>query len=495
MAANQEKEARIDFISIVPDETLHHILSFLSTKEAVATSVLSRRWRNLWRPPSLVSLLHLELNDVVPGRRRIPNEDTLFESFVGNVLDRVNMAAVRSVTLSCLGPVKVVLINEWLIRAFDYGHNIAELQVYVNVGKFPISLPSKLVTSTSLVVLKLDAHINIDLRLYDGLVTFPSLKVLYIFVHDHRDKDLTDRLYSSCPVLEDLFLQSLMLPHEGRDVTFEVRSETLKKLRIELTLSNRFTYLYHYTVVIRAKNLEWLDLSNNYAVSYVLHDELDHLILDRAKLRIGQPSMPDYDRHFDYNEYEYDVRAFETLNDLSKHVKSLSLSGCTMRVVSYVIERQLEDAEMDEDDFLSIPTFPFLTDLDLGFRDYRSWSILPKILECSPGLEFLALEKEVLDGDQFAFDNWLWREPEDVPMCMLRCLKQIGIKGFQGKQYELTVVQFLLRNALVLEKMIICAPRLPADKETTLGETIFGYEKGSQACQVFFFTDGALLEP
>ncbi|KAJ0014177.1 hypothetical protein Pint_20646 [Pistacia integerrima] len=38
-----------DRISELPDEILHHILSFMATKFAVQTSILSTRWRHLWK--------------------------------------------------------------------------------------------------------------------------------------------------------------------------------------------------------------------------------------------------------------------------------------------------------------------------------------------------------------------------------------------------------------------------------------------------------------
>ncbi|CAA7031684.1 unnamed protein product [Microthlaspi erraticum] len=38
----------VDLISSLPDEILHHIFSFVPTKLAITTSVLSKRWRHLW---------------------------------------------------------------------------------------------------------------------------------------------------------------------------------------------------------------------------------------------------------------------------------------------------------------------------------------------------------------------------------------------------------------------------------------------------------------
>ncbi|KAF3578242.1 hypothetical protein DY000_02030422 [Brassica cretica] len=55
-----------DFISYLPDEILHHIISFNPTKLAAKTSVLSRRrWRHVWCETPCLSFLGVEAK--VPG--------------------------------------------------------------------------------------------------------------------------------------------------------------------------------------------------------------------------------------------------------------------------------------------------------------------------------------------------------------------------------------------------------------------------------------------
>ncbi|KAK4776061.1 hypothetical protein SAY87_024022 [Trapa incisa] len=50
---DEKKTLEADFISSLPDDILRHISSFVPTKEAMRTAVLSTRWRRLWMPNRL----------------------------------------------------------------------------------------------------------------------------------------------------------------------------------------------------------------------------------------------------------------------------------------------------------------------------------------------------------------------------------------------------------------------------------------------------------
>ncbi|CAD5330622.1 unnamed protein product [Arabidopsis thaliana] len=56
-----------DFINYMPDDILHHILSFIPTDLAMRTSVLSRRWRHVWcETPCLdITLKHGAMNQTL----------------------------------------------------------------------------------------------------------------------------------------------------------------------------------------------------------------------------------------------------------------------------------------------------------------------------------------------------------------------------------------------------------------------------------------------
>ncbi|KAF7116812.1 hypothetical protein RHSIM_RhsimUnG0013000 [Rhododendron simsii] len=68
-----------DIISSLPENVLHHILSFLSTKDAIRSSVLSTKWKYLW-----TSIANIDLKETYHLARE--KEDGSFLDFVERVL-------------------------------------------------------------------------------------------------------------------------------------------------------------------------------------------------------------------------------------------------------------------------------------------------------------------------------------------------------------------------------------------------------------------------
>ncbi|KAJ3686711.1 hypothetical protein LUZ61_015875 [Rhynchospora tenuis] len=60
----RQKKEHVDHISDLPDQTLTHVLSYLSTKEAVQTSLLAKRYRNLW---AAAPILDFDFHDFLPS--------------------------------------------------------------------------------------------------------------------------------------------------------------------------------------------------------------------------------------------------------------------------------------------------------------------------------------------------------------------------------------------------------------------------------------------
>ncbi|GKV15682.1 hypothetical protein SLEP1_g26447 [Rubroshorea leprosula] len=68
MAKDMEVESGVDRISALPEGVICHILSFLPTKVAVQTSVLSTKWRKIY---TLVSSIDLEFGLWMMTERRL----------------------------------------------------------------------------------------------------------------------------------------------------------------------------------------------------------------------------------------------------------------------------------------------------------------------------------------------------------------------------------------------------------------------------------------
>uniref|UniRef100_A0A7N2MAG0 F-box domain-containing protein n=1 Tax=Quercus lobata TaxID=97700 RepID=A0A7N2MAG0_QUELO len=260
-----------DWISKLPDSLLCHIFSFLSPKEAVGTSILSKRWENLW---------------------------TLSPVFIFVIPLRLTVAMVPSHMQNTCG-----FKNSWKICA---------------------QLPN--------------------------IYLFANTKFLYLNSVIYGDDASMQKLFSSCPVLEDLVIKR----HDWDGVgIMNISVPSLKRSIFSLSL--RSIGNYEYKVVINTPNLEYLEIDDYMYEDYSVN---------------STPSLVE--------ACIQGTCVFGLLDGISQ-VKLLALSGDAMQSLHNIVP--------------ILPTFHNLTHLKLGIDDNVGCELLPNILQTSPNLKVLTLSR------------------------------------------------------------------------------------------------------
>ncbi|PNX81006.1 F-box/FBD/LRR-repeat protein, partial [Trifolium pratense] len=196
-----------DRLSSLPDEILEHILSYLPTKDAVATSFLTKRWKSqsLWR-----SQLNLHFNDI-----HFPDASA-FRQFFYSVIDkRDNTLPILSFQLNCRrhGFLYETDLYNAVYAATSQGVENLSIDLFHNPINI-MSLPTFVLTTKTLSVLKLKRVKLIMMKYY-----LPSLKLLHlesVSSYEHINK-----LLSGCPILQDFEAKDLIvsnLSSSGSDV-------------------------------------------------------------------------------------------------------------------------------------------------------------------------------------------------------------------------------------------------------------------------------------
>jgi len=147
---NEEENDGTDMMSSLPESVVCHILSFLSIKTAVATSLVSRRWRNLWKHRQVFQFD----DDYTYDYERFKK----FAFFVNAVLSLRTFRDIRKFRLHCgiMHEYKFPsnCINTWISAAI--GPHLQELDLHIaNPYDTPNPiLPSSLLNCTNLVSLR-----------------------------------------------------------------------------------------------------------------------------------------------------------------------------------------------------------------------------------------------------------------------------------------------------------------------------------------------------
>ncbi|GLU14712.1 hypothetical protein SLE2022_312650 [Rubroshorea leprosula] len=186
-------ESSIDKISRLTDELLLHILSFLSMRDVVRTSVLSTRWRYLY-----VSVSNLDL-DFHVGAQMKANKFCL-RRFVDRLFFFRNRSSVHKFHLKCSTSISGFLdplpLKEWISSLI--WHGIRELDLFIELSDDKeLLLPTSFFTCES--GLKVPSK-----------VCLPSLKVLRLCICNPTPKRLRMdhcKLGISNPTLKRLHIE------------------------------------------------------------------------------------------------------------------------------------------------------------------------------------------------------------------------------------------------------------------------------------------------
>ncbi|KAK7316341.1 hypothetical protein VNO77_35305 [Canavalia gladiata] len=179
-----------DKISALPDDILRHILSFLPTQNAVATTVLSKAWRFLG-----FSLSTLYFDDQTYLISHKPYSS--FQQFVRTItLQQPRITSFRLKTIASQFKLLSSDFNEWIEFAMQRGVQI--LDIHLAHPFAMLNLNFRVLSCRTLVVLKLKGWLCVDTPNID----FPSLKTLILDAVDFIEPQYLMEFLHGCPNLE-----------------------------------------------------------------------------------------------------------------------------------------------------------------------------------------------------------------------------------------------------------------------------------------------------
>ncbi|KAG7566425.1 F-box-like domain superfamily [Arabidopsis suecica] len=347
-----------DAISWLPHEVLGDILSLVPTKLAASTSLLSKKWRNVF------ALVHnLDFDDSVllqpeEGKQRRDVIKECFRNFVDRTLALQCASPLKKFSLKCHydHDSELAHVVRWVCNALDRG--VLELGVNIKPRWDPVPR-----SETGVWQLPVNIQTHGDVFLPHALFTSKTLVKLTLGTRVAFGKlppDLSlPALKSLCPVLEELFVrhkQYVGLP-------YCISSQTIEKLSVQYYSDYDLDMMIGMS--FDAPSLLFLDYSD-YALSLYPQVNLKSLVEARLDLRYSKIiKRPDISGLF---------------IGIS-NIKTMRLSANSVDVISRCVKHGLR-----------LPVFNNLVSLTFGSKDKRGWRLLPYLLKQSPKLETLIIQ-------------------------------------------------------------------------------------------------------
>ncbi|KAM5579297.1 hypothetical protein ABKV19_009204 [Rosa sericea] len=322
-----------DHISQLPESVIHHILSLIRcTKGAARTSVLSKRWRDVWTSFSVLTFDQRKFQKPEGVQDKSKNE--MFKDFIDRSLQSQleQNLGIRKFELHLTSYDQEMArgMEQWVGLATE--NNIKELGLHVhtrgnNVHNFPRNaFASDTLTRLRLQSCKLETSCAVKL---------PHLQKLYL--RDcNVDEQRIQHIISSCPLIEDLRLISCT------GLKFLQISSLLKLDRVEVYNCRGLK-----KIEVKAAKLQtfWYCGKNRTSCKLILSgcESLKRLTLEDKKMTDNQ-----------FRELFFGLPLLEKL-DLSKCLKLKNITIASHRLNRLVLRgcENLQGAEIDTPNLLS----------------------------------------------------------------------------------------------------------------------------------------------
>ncbi|KAF8409355.1 hypothetical protein HHK36_005430 [Tetracentron sinense] len=504
-----ESMVEYDRITELPEPILHHILSFIPTRDVIRTSVLSKRWRCVWNS---FPILDFDCHNFLSAYSSLPSSQ-IIENFM-NIIDKSLRRREPNISIEkfrlVLNEFEIEFtprVNKWIEFAIESNVKELNLNIRNNYGKERMyGLSLSLFAAESVMVLRLDGFQLVP----SGVSRFSSLRSLSLIVMYIDDQIIRDLIFR-CPLIEILILKYC----HGLEY-LQVSSPQIKTLEvvwcsglksIEINTHSLQSFLYKGGTIsceINAAGFSYLKTISLEGVK----------MTEKFQRQISQCPLLESLKLVECNY-------FGSLNICNQHLKSLVLDSCyglleaeieaqnllSFMYAGYIFPLALMNTSSLLDATLNLSCNPHdplwfnkLRDF-LGRFDHvkvltlvNSQSmIIPKeqresLLAPLYDLKHLKADIEPTSVEYAEYlDGFLWccprletvdlvsinktlkfhyKKPRHSNSCKSfhirswqQCLKKVKIENFEGTDDDLCILKFLLENAKALE-MIECISNL-----------------------------------
>ncbi|KAK7354459.1 hypothetical protein VNO80_19923 [Phaseolus coccineus] len=237
-----------DRLSALPDGVLLHIMEFLPTIQAVKSSVLSKRWKNLWK--SLTTLSFRFFN----GIRK-------YNRYVSHVLsNRDHSVSLHNLYLSVFISTAPKLLNDAIKYAALHHLQKLKLSIDYKFKEIPNSFVPLIFNCKCLTFLDLFISSSRSSLILPPSLLLPSLETLHLsnVTFTVIDNDCVEP-FSTCTSLTTLVLRHSM--HYQSAQTLCISSPSISTLKLENMVH---THSFIPKIVLSVPNLSSFTLENSH---------------------------------------------------------------------------------------------------------------------------------------------------------------------------------------------------------------------------------------